>query len=413
MVFRAPQRTTAVTFPMPTGFTLTIGRLSLAVMFCICALPPVTIAAQTNSNESTGDTESQASSTTSRSDADGQDSQSADVPAPKPYSPAVLAQAVEILDAHGLKPSGRQIICTSAGEISRALSGLPKQRRELRQIRQAWQQATLIENTIVEQLSRLNRQYGELNLRLASIPAISGRDHNKIVAMINATAAKTKQLAADRQNAKLNVDKQASQLHQAESDYAEVVMAIRADFDQLRDALAESLKDRKVSIALSVTHRNLNTPDELTADEILAPVLRRLEAEESEVFRETIELESEGNGLFVNVTVGGKTTKMVLDSGASIISLPAKTAAELDIKIPADAPAMRMELADGRVIGARGVTLPSVRVGQFEAENVRAAVLDASASFAQPLLGMSYLGRFKFEIDAAGRTLKMLRIQGD
>jgi aspartyl protease family protein len=96
-----------------------------------------------------------------------------------------------------------------------------------------------------------------------------------------------------------------------------------------------------------------------------------------------------------------------------LVSLPAAVATELQIAVPADARQMMLVLADGRTIAARGVTLQRVRVGPFEAENVEAAVLDASATGAEPLLGMSYLGNFRFEIDAAEKSLKMLRVSTD
>ena len=56
------------------------------------------------------------------------------------------------------------------------------------------------------------------------------------------------------------------------------------------------------------------------------------------------------------------------------------------------------------------ITIPKLRVGEFEAEDVAAAVLQTTAPGAEPLLGMSFLENFRFEINAAERTLKMLRV---
>jgi aspartyl protease family protein len=102
---------------------------------------------------------------------------------------------------------------------------------------------------------------------------------------------------------------------------------------------------------------------------------------------------------------------MVVDSGASLICLPARIAAELGVVIPPNAPQMELVVANGDRIGARGVILPRVRIGEFEVENVDAAILDAAANSAEPLLGMSFLDHFKFEINAADRSLKMLRVK--
>ena len=70
-----------------------------------------------------------------------------------------------------------------------------------------------------------------------------------------------------------------------------------------------------------------------------------------------------------------------------------------------------MWLADGSRITGRLVTIGSVRVGKFTAENVQCAVLGAEAANAPSLLGMSFLENFKFQVDAAKGTLKMVQIR--
>ena len=72
-----------------------------------------------------------------------------------------------------------------------------------------------------------------------------------------------------------------------------------------------------------------------------------------------------------------------------------------------------MAQAGLRVVCIDPEPFPRVRVGEFEAENVDAAVLDAVATDAEPLLGMSFLGNFKFEINTSAKTLKMLRVNAE
>ena len=104
---------------------------------------------------------------------------------------------------------------------------------------------------------------------------------------------------------------------------------------------------------------------------------------------------------------------MVVDSGATLVTLPKTLANELGITVPSGAREMRLILADGSEIPAKAVTLSRVRVGNFEAENVEAAILDSIATNAEPLLGMSFLGKFKFEINSNEKTLKMLRVNAE
>jgi aspartyl protease family protein len=262
-------------------------------------------------------------------------------------------------------------------------------------------------------MQRLNAQYGELNLQLARVAGVDVSANNRIVGLLNATNAQMKALAVEREKLKDELAKRRSVLNEAESEYAETVLAIRQDYTKTRDTLAKSLTDENVQIALRVMNANFGTREGMTADKILAALDKRIQRIEQEIFSESIKLQVERRSYYVDVVVGKKTTRMVVDSGASMVCLPMKTASQLGVTVPVDAREMQLVLADGRSIPARGVVLPRVRVGEFEVQNVEAAVLDATASDAEPLLGMSFLGNFKFEIDPAEQTLKMLRVDAE
>lgn len=334
---------------------------------------------------------------------------STDVTAQKPYSDAVVTKAETILQEADLRRSGKVIQMTGNSSISRALSGLTKEKRELRLLRQDWQKVVDQLAAVRKELERLNTQYGEMNLQLARV-ANNPTASTQLVGLINATTAKMKALATQRERLKDTVTEKRSALNEAEVKYADTVLAIRDDFTATREKLAESLRDEQVQIALSVMHRNFETPESVTADSILASLDKRIERIEEEIFRETIPMQVKGGTMYVDVVVGTQTTPMVVDSGATMISLPMKTATELGIEVPPEAQELKLVLADGRTIPARAVTLPRVRVGRFEVENVDAAVLDAVADDAEPLLGMSFLGNFKFEVDAGEKSLKFLSV---
>lgn len=329
------------------------------------------------------------------------------------YSPEVVAKAEGILDGVSLRQAGKVIQSTATSDMARAISSLGRDKRELRQVYQAWKQVDQSIRAIRAEQERLVVQNGELNLQLARV---AGRDvsaNNRIVGLINANAAKGQLLQTQLQAQKDLLDEKRSELNKAESSFAETVLAIRSDYDKLKSELDQQLLDPAVQIALRVMHTNFETPEGLTADQILASVDKRIEKIEQQIFSESIPLEVKNNSMFVDVTVDRKSTRMVVDSGASIVVLPSKTAQELGVTVPSDARPLQLILADGRTIPARAVMLSRVRVGEFEAENVEAAVLDPSASDAEPLLGMSYLGNFKFTLDTAEKTLKLLRIQAE
>ncbi len=329
------------------------------------------------------------------------------------YSPEVVATAEKILEGAGLRRTGKSIQASNTATISRAISGLAREKRSLRLVYLDWKKVADQIAAIRQELERSNLQYGEYNLQLARVQPGDVTANNRIVGLLNATNAKMKALTSQRERLKEELSSKRETLNKAESAYAETVLAIRRDFTDARDKLATALADEKVSIAMRVMKANYETPEGLTADKILVSLDKRIQRIEQEIFSESIRLVVDRGSLYVDVVVGKKTTRMVVDSGATLISLPMKTAAELGIEVPVDAKEMKLILADGRTIPARGVTIPKVRVGEFEAENVEAAVLDAVATDAEPLLGMSFLGNFKFEINTADKTLKMLRVNAE
>jgi aspartyl protease family protein len=287
---------------------------------------------------------------------------------------------------------------------------LSRQKRELRPLREDWQRVADQIGKIRRELQRLNQHYGELNLQLARVAGVDTAANNRIVGLLNATSVRMKSLAEQRELLKEELSKRRAILNEAESAYAENVLAIRDDFVKARQQLVDALAEQDVQIALQVMSANFETPAHVSADQILLALDKRIERIEQEVFRETIPLVVEQNSMYVDVVVGKKSTRMVVDSGATLICLPQRVAAELEVVVPSDARDMVLVLADGSELAAKGVTLPRVRVGEFEAENVEAAVLDASAAEAEPLLGMSFLGNFRFELDPAEQTLKLLRV---
>jgi aspartyl protease family protein len=103
---------------------------------------------------------------------------------------------------------------------------------------------------------------------------------------------------------------------------------------------------------------------------------------------------------------------MMVDSGASMISLPFALAEKMGLKPSQGDPKITLQLADGREIEGHRKIIPSVRVGKFTVEKVECAVLGEDAVNAEPLLGMSFLGHFKFELDTDAKTLTMVKIAG-
>ena len=331
-------------------------------------------------------------------------------PVPK-FSEEIVSKADKLFADAGLRRSGKTITTTATADIARGISALSRSRRSLKQMHDAWKQTSNQLAQMKQQSELLNSQNIELNIQLTQ-PGLNATTNNQLVGAINANVGKIRQIENEegRFKDKLSTDRKA--VNDAEATYAESVLALRRDLSAVKLKLDETLKGEEIKIAVKVSNTNFGTPATLTTDTLLTSIDKRLKQIEQEIFSESVPLDVTENGsLYVNVSVGDKSVRMVLDSGATMVSLPASTAKQLGITVPVNAPQLRLVLADGREIPGRAVTIAKVRVGQFEAENVDAAVLDAVAINAEPLLGMSFLGNFKFEIDTADKSLKLLRVK--
>ena len=116
--------------------------------------------------------------------------------------------------------------------------------------------------------------------------------------------------------------------------------------------------------------------------------------------------------MFATVVLNGTyTQEMMVDSGASFISLPAHLAEKIGVTVTDADRTITLQLADGRLIPGKLVVLESVRVGEFEVRDVECAVLGPEVPKADALLGMSFLGRFEFQVDPQAATLTLERVE--
>jgi aspartyl protease family protein len=110
----------------------------------------------------------------------------------------------------------------------------------------------------------------------------------------------------------------------------------------------------------------------------------------------SVTLQADGRGHYlVQGWINGGTVRMLLDTGATMIALPAAEAARLGINYKSGAIAY-MNTANG-VVPAYRITLNTVRVGDIELNQVEAVVQEHG--LATTLLGMSFLSRTAMQRD--------------
>lgn len=103
----------------------------------------------------------------------------------------------------------------------------------------------------------------------------------------------------------------------------------------------------------------------------------------------TLDRESDGH-FYTQVEVEGQSTRMLIDTGASIIALSGKDASALGLHWNSDDIRPVGRGANGPVYGTQ-ITLTSVTLGGFEANNIQAMIIPKGLDIS--LLGQSFLSK--------------------
>ncbi|HEY2629799.1 MAG TPA: TIGR02281 family clan AA aspartic protease [Usitatibacter sp.] len=118
--------------------------------------------------------------------------------------------------------------------------------------------------------------------------------------------------------------------------------------------------------------------------------------------RQSVTLPQDPSGHFItDAMVNGVHTRFLVDTGATVVSLPASEASRMGIDYRKGTPGYSIT-ADGRRIASWRVVLDSVTVGDVKLLNVDGAV---SVGDGIPLLGMSFLNRTELRREGSNLTL--------
>jgi clan AA aspartic protease (TIGR02281 family) len=118
-----------------------------------------------------------------------------------------------------------------------------------------------------------------------------------------------------------------------------------------------------------------------------------------------IPVERAGTGMIVPVRINGRVTApFIVDTGASYVLIPAAVAEEAGVEVGRDSRTMRFSTANG-VVEQPIVTLDTVELMDASADDVPASI---SPSMQIGLLGLSFLNRFTFQVDASAGVLTLV-----
>lgn len=333
-----------------------------------------------------------------------------EAPAPDPVD---AASAKALLEQRGIRVTSSSLALADEVVFNRKLTETTKLRRAVFDATKQWNEMQKKAAEALAAVTKLTEANVQLNTQLAAVPPNNVAMHNRLVGLINANVGQIDLVEKAAEQVKEQANTLRVKANQAREQYVQQILDLRKLADSIAARYEQLASDQAVQKAVAQWGEDQGKPIELGQTRTFLSSVSRLKTLEDTVLSEAIELrKGPSDTLYVSVVINGDhTQEMVLDSGSSLVCLPNAMANDMGISISSQNPKIILVLADGRQIEAHLVRLGSVRVGRFTVENVDCAVLSPEATHAMPLLGMSFLGNFKFEIDSADNKLTMIRVE--
>jgi aspartyl protease family protein len=321
----------------------------------------------------------------------------------------IPAEARKVLEEAGLKVTTTGLSLPEEIEVSKSLREMAKRKKTLMGADREVYAAQRNLDAIKDQIRELKLQYKNLNIELTN--ATNAVANNKIVGALNATVAEIEQQEEHSKEAEDLLKEARKKAAELRDEFIQELANLREQTEEVMKKWSALAEEEPVKQAVEAINQALGSKFALQPTSTFTGNLKQLKTLEEAIKSEAIKLENENNSFWVNVTINDKQKKrMIVDTGASAISLPDKMARDMGIKTDADGVPVIVNLADGRKVPGTMIKLNSVKVGKFTVQDVECCVLGPDATDAPALLGMSFLGQFKFEVDADRAELRLVKV---
>jgi clan AA aspartic protease (TIGR02281 family) len=306
--------------------------------------------------------------------------------------------AEAVLKSHELKRSATAYVLPAEAEVQKKLNEAKalyqKLSWSLLQERQVAYGASYNKGLI----QQLTQQRIMLNQQLAQVSTV--QENNRLVAMINEINDRINLMneqasdSSSKRKGEAQVSTQREAFIQALLDLRQLVDQTKATYEELGD-------NEEIKSALDTVNQSSKIKFTLGPSKNFQANVKLLAKVESSVLTESIELKKEGGIYWVDATFNGKVTKpLAFDTGSSSVVLPAQFAASIGLIPTKDAPIVQAQMADGSVIEAKQMTIPSMRVGKFTVKDVVCIIMPADKKEAPPLLGQTFLKNFNHKFNS-------------
>ena len=326
---------------------------------------------------------------------------------------AVQVPGEDVLKSNGLsvRRGGSTYVLAAESEIQLKLN---EAQRIFKQLSLALRQRHDFEQSALERRRLVPRLLEERIILNRQLQAVSRRDivlHNQLAARFNEVSDQLGLLQATTGDPRLkqDIDNQVAQLR---GHYIQAILDLRELVDSTSRRYVELSKDDSIKMVLGALNSKSKSPLKLGPSRGFDESVKQLVSREKSVLSKAVEMRHKGGVFEVEVTLNGTlTTPMIFDTGASFVALSAPFAAKIGLNPESSTRTVELHDATGGVTSAKLMTISTVRVGPFTANNVDCAVLPPDKRDVPLLLGQSFINQFTHKVDNG--QLLLSRVETD
>jgi clan AA aspartic protease (TIGR02281 family) len=336
-----------------------------------------------------------------------------------------------LLKSLSLKRSGATYILTTEADVQKKIVEARLLSRKLSfaaNQQQAFEHGaegrTAFAQELTQQSSLLNEQIREVDRQIDNIGAAGGgnnfaivqhnqlvRDRNQLVLTFNDVNNRLSLLRSQGGDNKWKQDLD-TEVARGREAYIQAVLDIRELVDRTTRQYAEVSKRDDVKQGLGALGAKSKTGFKLGPSKEFLANVKLLEKVEKSVLTEEVELRRTHGVYEGDVTFNGKVTvPMVFDTGASLTTISSELAARIGLVPATSSDTLELSVADGSVIKAKRMTIPSLRVGKFTVNDVECAVMPADKRDVPLLLGQSFHRHFTYKFTGASGRLIVSKVE--
>ncbi len=316
------------------------------------------------------------------------------------------AEAAKAIEDAGLSRVGLEYVLEEENEIIRARTDIKQAQRALKEAEDDFRDAERKIAKAQAYIAHLQREIDEMKDKVRKSDsqneyARNMKAYDELVATIERTQEERKKFEKDQQ----------IKMDDAKATYIATMVTWVEKAAVINEKYAELAKKEDITGAIEELSEADKRRYTLGPSRRFESINRELAKAAGEYQRGAVDLRKAGNVLEIDVRINGKPIRsMILDTGASALSLPHLFAKDLGITVTEADPIVQLQMADGKLVDARRVSLESVQVGEFIVNDVEAFVLPEDLSAASPLLGNTFLSNFTYEIDPDRGKLILSRL---